>query len=67
MGWASGERVFADVVVAVEKHLPKDKRKEIINELVDIFQSYDADTLFDDPDYSPTLMEICKERYPDDE
>lgn len=68
MGWASGEELFGSVWSTVRGYIPKAKRKEVLEEIIDIFEGHDADTLFDSvPEEWPEMVAIFKERYPDEE
>jgi hypothetical protein len=68
MGWASGEQLFADVWTRVRGYIPKAKRKEVLEEIIEAFEDRDADTLFDSvPEEWPEMVAIYKERYPPEE
>jgi len=51
MGWASGESLFYEMLDIVRSHtnLKRSEWVNLVSDLVDLFENYDADTLFDDP------------------
>lgn len=68
MGWASGEEIFWDVWRVVATEIKPERRKEVAEALIDIFENHDADTIFDG--VSPedgVIGEIYAERYPQEE
>jgi hypothetical protein len=43
MGWCNGSEISIDVWDIVREYIPKDKRKELATEMLDLFTGYDAD------------------------
>ena len=64
MGWSSGEEIFQQVWETVAPQIKKKHRLAICEELVGIFEAHDADTLFDNVEWCPELLQIKEKRYP---
>lgn len=45
MGWGSGSSLLTDVWTTVRSHVSEERRVDLLTELMDLFASYDADTL----------------------
>lgn len=45
MGWASGSEIAENVWRVVRKYVPQEKRERVSNEIIDIFENEDADTM----------------------
>lgn len=72
MGWASGSRLFSEVIDVIKKAVPdEDERIDIYMGLIDAFEDADWDTqdecMGQDPAYDAALKELHPEWYDDDE
>lgn len=72
MGWASGSRLFSEVIDVVQKHvLDEEERVNIYKGLIDAFEDADWDTqdecVGEDPAYDAALKELHPDWYDDDE
>lgn len=70
MGWASGSRVFGEIIEILRDNVPEDKiRKDIYSKLIDVFCEMDCDTLDecvgDDDAYDEAYFEVFPEREED--
>jgi hypothetical protein len=45
MGWSSGSMLANDLWLALRKYIAPDKREMIARRVVDLFETYDCDTL----------------------
>ncbi len=45
MGWCGGSALAESVWAIVRKYVPKNRRKEVARELIDLFEGEDADTM----------------------
>ena len=63
MGWCGGASIAESVWELVRKHIPKNKREKIAGEIVDIFESEDADTMYE----AAQLMEDAGRDYEEDD
>lgn len=68
MGWASGSGIAADLIHAIEENV-EDKlaRRQLYSDMIDIFQTYDCDTLDECLGVSKEFDVEWKERNPDPE
>lgn len=67
MGWASGSRLFGDVIKAIQPRVPdRAVRKAIYQDLMEAFEDMDWDTLDECLGKDEVYDEIFNERYPDD-
>lgn len=69
MGWASGSEIYGDLMSVIQKLVPdKGARKKFHLEAIDIFESFDCDTLGEllyDDDVDPAFVEAFKKTHPD--
>ena len=68
MGWASGSGIAADLIHAIETNV-EDKlaRRQLYSELIDIFETYDCDTLDECVGTSKEFDAEWKERNPEED
>lgn len=45
MGWASGSEIAEDIWKLVRVHIPRKERKDIANQIIEIFEDKDCDTM----------------------
>lgn len=45
MGWAGGSQIAGDVWKLVRFYIPRKERERIANQIVDIFEQHDCDTM----------------------
>jgi hypothetical protein len=69
MGWASGSRVFGEIIEFLMETIDdEDVRKEIYAGLIPIFEeTADCDTLYECQGDDDAFDEVWKELYPDDD
>lgn len=69
MGWASGSRVFGEIIEFLQDVVEDDEtRKEIYIGLIEIFESTaDCDTLYECKGEDDAFDEAFEELYPEDE
>lgn len=72
MGWASGSRLFSEVIDVVKRYVPdEDDRIDIYKGLIDAFGESDWDTqdecVGEDSAYDAALRELHPEWYEEDE
>lgn len=68
MGWASGSRLFSEVIDVIKKYVPdEDERVDIYKGLIDAFEEADWDTqdecMGEDAAYDTALKELHPEWY----
>lgn len=65
MGWASGLRLFADVIDIVQENVADDDvRKEIYSSLITAFESFDMDEAGELVGIDAAYDEAYSEKYP---
>jgi len=47
MGWASGSSLAGELWGAVRPLIAKDKRKKAAGKIIDLFEDYDCDTMYE--------------------
>jgi hypothetical protein len=65
MGWSSGSALMSDVLHATLRHIPTRKHAKVVGELIDAFESLDADTLDECSDDFPVVREVLRKRDPE--
>lgn len=68
MGWASGSRLFSEIIEAtVDAGIDKVTRKELYEKYMEAFEDFDCDTLDECVGIDEAFDEIWKSKHPDDE
>lgn len=63
MGWSSGSSLLSAIANIVSAHVrDEDDKKEIFEELVELFLDYDCDTLHECDGDDPILDEVLREQ-----
>lgn len=66
MGWGTGSRVFSELIdVIVEVDVDDLKREYLYQQLIDLFERYDCDTLDECLGTDPIFDLVWNERNPD--
>jgi hypothetical protein len=66
MGWASGNRLFLEIIQSAKKHIPDPKiRKEFYKEVIIAFEDHDWDTQDECLGEDKAFTEAIKELHPD--
>ena len=66
MGWASGSRIFSEIIAAVKPHVAdKDARKSIYRPIIEAFENDDWDTQDECLDEDEAYDEVMREIHPD--
>lgn len=68
MGWSNGEDLFQKVLRLCSPHV-QDNFDDFVYKLVELFEDYDADTLFDTMsvgDNSDVMWRVYKRMYPNE-
>ena len=65
MGWSSGSSLMSEIIEVFKEKFPEEKiRQDVYEELITIFEAYDADTLEecvdDDPVFEKALYEASE-------
>lgn len=47
MGWASGSQIADEIWDCIKKDLPKAKKRKLARLLIDTFESFDCDTMYE--------------------
>ena len=47
MGWARGSELADTIWGIVSKHIPDDKKQEVARKIINEFESYDCDTMYE--------------------
>jgi esterase/lipase superfamily enzyme len=64
MGWSGGSWLMVRVLRATLPHIPVDKQKQAVSEVIVAFEDLDADTLDECVDEFPVVGEALRELYP---
>ncbi len=68
MGWSSGSVLFSDVITALKKHVKDAKvREKVYPTLIDAFEHYDCDTLYECQGEDDAFDKVWAKKYPDEE
>jgi hypothetical protein len=62
MGWSRGSTIFDDIIDSlIEADVDDEQRKLIYTKLIETFQDYDCDTLFECMKKDPIFDKVFKE------
>ena len=61
MGWATGSRLFEEVLEIVGPYLDDDEKIDVVREMIGLFEGYDCDTLQEVEDQ--TVQDLLEEMY----
>lgn len=68
MGWASGSRLFDDIIDILYNNIEDVKlRKKLYTELIQAFEDADCDTLYECKGHDDCFDLAFEELYPDDD
>lgn len=68
MGWANGSGIASDLIHAIEENVDEKRvRRQLYAELIDIFETYDCDTLDECCGISKEYDAEWKERHQEDD
>lgn len=67
MGWSSGTRIFSEIMEVVKEHVDEATRKDIYEQLIEIFQEADCDNLEECLGEDDVFDDVWKELYSDTE
>lgn len=68
MGWANGSRMMSEIIGAVTEAVSDDQERiELFTSLIDIFESYDCDTLHECVGEDDDFDEAYREKYPEED
>jgi hypothetical protein len=66
MGWASGSRLFSDIIVSLKKHVPDEEVREALYvDLIEAFEDFDCDTLQECEEEDDVLAAALRDVHPD--
>lgn len=66
MGWSSGSELLGGVLELTEKYIPKKHKKEVVKNLIDLFEDQDCDTICEVFDDYPIVEEVYREMHPEE-
>ena len=68
MGWASGSRMMGEIIEAVTEAVSDEQeRVELYSALIDIFEEFDCDTLYECVGEDDNFDEAYREKYPEED
>lgn len=68
MGWSSGSRMFGEIIEFLQETIEDDDlRKDLYIGLIEIFENFDCDTLYECKGEDDAFDEAFEELYPEDE
>lgn len=67
MGWSSGSSLFSGIIDVLKKTVDDDSRHQIYEELIELFEDQDCDTLSECLGEDEIFDEVWYEMYPEDD
>ena len=68
MGWGSGSRLASGLIEAAKETISSDiEREAFYEQLIELFQDFDCDTLDESVGYDPVFDELWEKLYPSDD
>ena len=49
MGWSTGSELATELWTILNKYIPKNKKEELADKLICLFENYDCDTTYETP------------------
>lgn len=65
MGWSKGGELMDKVIVIATRHVPESSRKEFFKEMIDAFEYFDCDTLYESLDIDRYYNQAYESLYPE--
>ena len=67
MGWSRGSQLLEEIIVVLAEAIPDPEVKEsVYNELIDMFEDFDCDTINECVGEDPIFDKVYYEKYPDE-
>ena len=68
MGWGSGSRLASGLIEAAKETISSDiERESFYEQLIELFQDFDCDTLDESVGHDPVFDELWEKLYPSDD
>lgn len=65
MGWSSGSELMSEIVVAAMQHVPESSRKDFYKKIIEDFEKFDCDTLYECLDIDRYYNQAYESLYPE--